>query len=603
MWLATNLRAVIIGVSAGVLAYLLPALWLRVASRCDWRKVPYSRTVRVVSGVAVFAAVMLPLALLADEPAVRLVVRACAAIFVVGLVDDLHTLPRWFKFIVFAGIAYWAYLLGIRIDTVKPPFVADYASLGRWSAPLTVLWLMAVMWAIALSRRLPGYTPGLVAIIALTFAAASALAGAGATNVAATLLITCALAGAALGYLGYEFPPSRLMLGSSGHYTLGFALAAVSVIGALKNTAFLVVGLPLLMLAVPIINTTYAAVYASRRGRAALTLAPRSEYLHQIMLREGVRLRNVTVLFYAMTAYFCVIGLLLVWLIAVSFLVKLALLLVALAGGMVVFYVAARIVSRPEAAGRDVVELLGVPVHRTDVSGALSRIREFVEEGAPHQVVTPDSSALVRAQDDPELMEVLLSADLVTPDGAGVVWMAKVLGLPLWERVSGCDLMEHICELAAERGYSIYLLGAAPGVAEEAARNLQARHPGLTVAGTRDGYFGEAEEAEIVRQVAAAKPDVLFVAMGVPRQEKWIRRHLDELAVAVAIGVGGSFDVASGQVKRAPLFMQRWGLEWLWRVLCQPSRLPRLAALPRFVWMVIADRRRRARAAGPSDRA
>jgi len=591
-------RPLVIAVVAAVLAYVLPLGWLRLAASRRWRKAPHSRTVRIVSGTAVFLAVIAPLLLLGPERPVRVIVASCAAVFVIGLVDDVQTIPRWLKLFLFAAVAYWAYLLGVRIDTVKPPFVASYAELGMWSAPLTVLWLLGVMWAVALSRRLPGLTPGLVAIIALTFGAAAAIAHGSPAGLVA--IVTFAIAGAALGYLGYELPPARLMLGSSGHYTLGFALAAVSVIGALKNTAFLVVGLPLLVLAVPIINTTYAAVYASRRGKAALTMAPRSEYLHQLMLREGVHLRHVVLLFYAMTAYFCTVGLLLVVIIEVSFLVKLALLAVLLALGAVAFYALARIVSHPDATGQTMVELLGVPVHRTDLAGALHRVTQFVEDGAPHHVVTPDSSALVRAQEDPELMAILRSADLVTADGAGVVWMAKVLGLPLWERVSGVDLMDHICELAAERGYSIYLLGAAPGVAREAARRLQERHPGLTVVGTMHGYFDEVMEPQVVQRIAEAKPDVLFVALGVPKQEKWIRRHLDALSVSVAIGVGGSFDVISGRLKRAPRFMQRCGLEWLWRVLCEPSRLPRLAALPKFVWMAAADGLRRRRRGGPA---
>jgi len=580
-----------IGIAAAALAWALPRAWLGLAAVCGWDKTPWSRTVRIIAGSATSAAFLAPMALLGAGREVLAVAAACGAMFVIGVADDIHTLPRWLKLLLFAAVAYWAYLLGIRIDTVKLPFTSTYADLHQWSAPVTVVWTLGVMWAIALSRRVPGLTPGLVAIIALAFAAASALAPSG--QKIATALITLPLAGAALGFLAYEFPPARMTLGSSGHYPLGFALAAVTIVGALKNTAFLVVGLPLLVLAVPILNMTYATVYASRLGRTALTLGSRAEYLHQVLLREGVHLRHVVLLFYAMTAYLCLVGLLLVVVIEVSFLLKLGLLVILLGTGFVGFYAATRIVSHPDAAGRKVVELLGVPVHRTDVAAALHRISQFIEEGAPHQVVTPDSSALVRAQHDQELMRILQSADLVTPDGAGLVWMAKVMGLPLWERVSGIDLMDHICELAAEKGYSIYLLGAAPGVAAQAAERLQERHPGLTVRGIMHGFFAEEEEPNVVRDIAAAKPDILFVALGVPKQEKWIRRHLDELSVPVAIGVGGSFDVISGRLKRAPLWVQRWGLEWLWRAAREPSRLPRLLALPKFVWMTLADWRRR----------
>lgn len=171
--------------------------------------------------------------------------------------------------------------------------------------------------------------------------------------------------------------------------------------------------------------------------------------------------------------------------------------------------------------------------------------------------------------------------------------MARVLGLPVTERVSGLDLMESICKRAGERMYSVYLLGARPGVAEEAARVLESRCPGLRVVGAQHGYFTPEEEQGVVRAVAEAAPDILFVAFGAPKQEKWIRQHLAELRVPVAIGVGGSFDVLAGRVRRAPRWMQRAGLEWLYRAVREPSRLPRLWVLPRLVWLTLREALRR----------
>ena len=173
--------------------------------------------------------------------------------------------------------------------------------------------------------------------------------------------------------------------------------------------------------------------------------------------------------------------------------------------------------------------------------------------------------------------------------------MARVLGLPVTERVSGVDLMERICERAAERKYSVYLLGARPGVAGAAAQALEARCPGLRIVGAHHGYFTPEQEPEVVTAIAQAQPDILFVAFGAPKQEKWIRQHLAELQVPVAIGVGGSFDVFAGRVRRAPRWMQRAGLEWLHRVLREPSRLPRVWALPRLVWMTLREALRRNR--------
>jgi N-acetylglucosaminyldiphosphoundecaprenol N-acetyl-beta-D-mannosaminyltransferase len=229
--------------------------------------------------------------------------------------------------------------------------------------------------------------------------------------------------------------------------------------------------------------------------------------------------------------------------------------------------------------------MFGVPLARIDMEGALARIDRFIADRSPHMIVTSDTPSIVRARDDAEYQEIVRAADLVTADGRGVVWMARVLGLPMRERVSGVDLVERICRRAVDRHYSAYLLGAMPGVAEEAAQALSARCPGLRIAGTDHGYFSDDEEAGVVRRIAEARPDILFVALGAPRQEKWIRRHIAELQVPVAIGVGGAFDVLAGRVPRAPAWMQRAGLEWLFRLLREPARLPRMWALPRLVWM------------------
>jgi N-acetylglucosaminyldiphosphoundecaprenol N-acetyl-beta-D-mannosaminyltransferase len=235
------------------------------------------------------------------------------------------------------------------------------------------------------------------------------------------------------------------------------------------------------------------------------------------------------------------------------------------------------------------VWLLGVRLHAVTYQGALETVRGFLREGHPHMVVTSDASAVMRAQDDAEFREIVNEADLVTADGAGVLLASKLLNLPLQDKVSGCDLVEDLCAVAAEEGRSVYFLGAAPGVAEAAAEKLRERRPALQVAGCHDGYFDEAEEARIVADIRARRPGLLLVALGIPRQEKWIKAHLESLGVPVCIGIGGSLDVISGRKQRAPVWMQRCGLEWLYRTVKEPSRLPRLAALPRIVWMTFGE--------------
>ncbi len=182
------------------------------------------------------------------------------------------------------------------------------------------------------------------------------------------------------------------------------------------------------------------------------------------------------------------------------------------------------------------------------------------------------------------------SADLVTPDGSGIVWAARYLGEPVPERVTGIDLMREICKQAHYNGWKIFLLGGAPGVAAEAAEQLQIEYPNIKIVGTHHGYFPEDEERNVMELIKSAGPDIIFVALGAPRQEFWIKSHQENLPVKVAVGVGGSFDVVSGRVKRAPQWMQRLRLEWLARLIKEPWRAKRMLALPKFVLLVMKSK-------------
>ncbi|MGC8784445.1 MAG: WecB/TagA/CpsF family glycosyltransferase [Armatimonadota bacterium] len=235
------------------------------------------------------------------------------------------------------------------------------------------------------------------------------------------------------------------------------------------------------------------------------------------------------------------------------------------------------------------VSLFGVRVHAVSMDEAIQHILRFTREDTPRQVVTADSSMVVTAQRDDHLRDIINRADLVTPDSIGILWACRRRGIQLPERVSGVDIVIRLAQISAQTGLRLYFLGAQPGVAEEAAQRLQARFPGVRIAGCQHGYFPLEAEPEIVRQVREAQPDVLCVAMGIPKQEKWIDRYRHVLKVPVSIGVGGTFDVLSGRVRRAPLWMQRIGMEWLWRVGHNPRKISKVVLLPRFVWMVLTN--------------
>ncbi|WP_258358821.1 WecB/TagA/CpsF family glycosyltransferase [Moorella sulfitireducens] len=237
--------------------------------------------------------------------------------------------------------------------------------------------------------------------------------------------------------------------------------------------------------------------------------------------------------------------------------------------------------------------VLGNRVDALTLAGAVSRVAGFIAAGTPHHVVTLNAEIAYRACREPGLQAVINRAHLVTADGAGILWAARKLGTPLPERVTGIDLIQALAAEGARRGWRFFLYGAAPGVAGEAAARLQREHPGLTVAGTCHGYLTPGEIPSLVEAIKAARPHILLVGLGAPRQEYWIAAHLEELGVPVAMGVGGSFDVLAGRVQRAPAWVQRLNLEWLYRVLREPARVKRTLALPKFMLAVLRQARER----------
>jgi len=188
---------------------------------------------------------------------------------------------------------------------------------------------------------------------------------------------------------------------------------------------------------------------------------------------------------------------------------------------------------------------------------------------------------------DPEFAHIVDRADLVTPDGAGILWATRYLGMPVRSKVSGVDLAARCCALSAEKGWRLFFFGAAPGVAATAAACMQERFPGANIVGFRDGFFKPEEEPHVVEQIRAARPDILLVALGIPKQEKFIDRNRAALGIPVSIGVGGTLDVFSGTVKRAPVWMQNVGLEWLYRLAANPKKISKVALLPRFALMTL----------------
>lgn len=232
------------------------------------------------------------------------------------------------------------------------------------------------------------------------------------------------------------------------------------------------------------------------------------------------------------------------------------------------------------------VNILGVNVDSLTMQQAVEKCEDLIAERIPSMVATANAEMIMRATKDHELQTILNRSALVVPDGAGTVWAAHHLGCKMPERVAGYDLALEIMKLAPSKSQKIFFFGGAPEVAEKARAKAEKLYPGIKIVGTRNGFFKPEEESKIVEEIRKSKPDILFVALGVPKQEKFIAHNLQKLRVPLSIGVGGTFDVMAGVMKRAPEWMQKAKLEWLFRGMMQPTRAGRLMALPKFVWKV-----------------
>lgn len=233
-------------------------------------------------------------------------------------------------------------------------------------------------------------------------------------------------------------------------------------------------------------------------------------------------------------------------------------------------------------------DVLGVGFDDLTMDDAVELALTLIENGKKSYVVTPNPEIVWLCRHDRGLKEIIAQADIVLPDGIGVVYGSKILGRALKGKVAGTDFAEKLIEKLARSGKSVYLFGAKPGVAEAAAEKLKSKYSGLIIAGTTDGYFKE--DGPIIARINAAKPDFLMVCLGAPKQECWMAANLDKLNIGLMAGLGGSIDVFAGTVARAPLSWQNLHLEWLHRLLREPRRITRMIKLPLFLFAVIGQR-------------
>lgn len=241
------------------------------------------------------------------------------------------------------------------------------------------------------------------------------------------------------------------------------------------------------------------------------------------------------------------------------------------------------------------IEMMGCKVDNLSMEETLQTIEGFIHSGKPHQHVVVNVDKLVKASRDPELRQIINDCALINADGMPVVWASRLLGKGLKERVAGVDLFESLMQRSAEKGWRVFLLGAREEVVSGVSTIYQKKYPGLTIAGYRNGYWKPEEEVGVVEQVKAARADLLFVAISSPKKEQFLGKYQAEMQIPFAMGVGGTFDVAVGKVKRAPVWMQKSGLEWFYRFLQEPRRMFKRYFIDdmAFFWLLLREARAR----------
>lgn len=517
-----------------------------------------------------------------------------AAMYLFAAMRRRLRLPFWLNDIFLILVSYASLLLvhGTTVQVLSAPISTDeYIGLGKWATVLTILWMWLIARMTAAMNRAPQITGGYLGVVAIALLVLLKLKN-DAVPPFFPAAASAALAGAGLMTVPLALRRADFNIGWSASIAMGFLLAQIATVGLLKNATFFMLLLSMIAFGLPLLDVSLFHLRAALRGKH-INVEEQKLRLHEALSQRGVAPVKISLLYLVIAAWLCGLGVLTarfifsssapLWMLGLR-----AVILLGLFGfGFIVFFSLARVWMRRgvDEIIPEEVEAFGVRISPVSMAEAMDKIEGFIQSKTPHHVVTSDANAILRAQEDEEYAEILRRAALITPDGFGVVWGARLLNLPIYERVTGVDMVTGICERAAKNNYSIYILGSEPGIAALAAEKLSARYPGLRVVGTQHGFWkrdGISDE-EIVQRIHDAKPDVLFVAFGIPSQEKFIARHFKALNVPVSLGVGGSFDVYSEKLRRAPEYIQRSGMEWLYRVWQEPKRWKRMSYVPRFM--------------------
>lgn len=511
-------------------------------------------------------------------PLPRFILAAAISALCLGTLRQKQHSPYLRLLFLAIGIAF--YLWGPKISFLGLPngqhlFLSDFLSVL-----LTAVWVAVFPILIEELDHIPGMSGHLLAVtfslcLAVTFFSGQDLSEAFLMAFSSLLLL-------AVFWSRHGHMYRQLGLPLSAFW--GIIVAGTSLLGVSKGITFsTLLILPLGLFAIPMLETSlhFASLALSSQPRGA-------RKLYRGLIQKGIdhpsAVHLITVLCFTIGAVISIFQLAdpLIALMVSSVLI--------LCISFLVYPVIVNIRTRTVQNRKPII--WGIPVDNVSMDYAVAKMRSALkqENGGPFMVVTLNALAACLSRRDPGYASIASSASLCLPDGWGVVWALKMLGTSVQERVTGIDFMEHACRSASAEGWPVFLLGGTEKVVAETAMKLQQKYPSLSIAGYHSGYFENTDDDKIINMIRRSKARIIFTGMGVPRQEQWLSRNLPRLGAVAGIGVGGSFDVISGSLRRAPLFLQKIGCEWLFRLIQEPWRFGRDLDLIRFVLLVLATK-------------
>ena len=499
------------------------------------------------------------------------VLGLAAGLILLAFPTRKHSISVLAQEIAAATVAAFA---GFRIEFVTDPS-GGFIYLTRLAVPLTIVWVVLMLrLREGLRRALPRPAVQLaIDLIIVIDACLLSLAAPGVDGIARLLPVLL------LGVVLTSFVTATEGIDLSLlHRGVAFSIALYGIGGVMKGAVSLTLLLPLALIALPMAISSRAFFAPTLRARTF----PRSLSVH------GMRVDGLVLSYLLLTSALTLGVVLAVHRSAQMGMLSLSaipLLGVLWGIGRLRKHVLDGRIARREEGH---IKLFGIPLSDLNLEETVARAERMIRAGGSHVVVTPNTVSLMRAQRNEDLLDAYHRADLVVPDGVGLVWATRLLGVPLPERVPGIALAEELLRGECDRTCRVFLLGGREGVALRAKTHLLQRFPGLDIVGTQHGYFSD--EEEIIYQIRAARPDVILVGMGVPRQELFMMRVRDRLNVPLMIGIGGALDIFAGDRVRAPRSWQKLDLEWLYRILQEPRRMRAAILIPRFMSHVLLVR-------------